>query len=295
METVGQVGKNKLTKPIEFIGLSHRGEGTGGMMADYVSIGAELLEPDEASDPFEFVGQGGTLLAVVPVPGTDTSLAIVGYPIAVDGSPALAAPGAAGRPKSRATSASGASLVPRATQAMAAPADAQVADARVADRQVAGTPVADARVMDRQVAGTRVADAQVADTRVTDATALPTRAVQRQAARYGPAPGELVEGGAGFALDHARRRVWIGRREIELTFQEFELLAFLTSHPATVFTRAELVARVWQRECGEDSRTVDVHVSRLRQKLGPRYARCLITEYRVGYQFRPTGPRRSIG
>ena len=51
--------------------------------------------------------------------------------------------------------------------------------------------------------------------------------------------------------------------EVTLTFQEFELLAFLSAHPATVFTRADLVQRVWQRDFAADSRTVDVHVSRL--------------------------------
>ena len=87
---------------------------------------------------------------------------------------------------------------------------------------------------------------------------------------------------------------WIDGREIQFTFQEFELLAFLAAHPAIVFTRAELVERVWHRTLGQDgrpvprdSRTVDVHVSRVRRKLGPRHGQCLVTEYRVGYQFRP--------
>ena len=51
--------------------------------------------------------------------------------------------------------------------------------------------------------------------------------------------------------------------EVALTFQEFELLAFLSAHPSTVFTRSDLVTRVWQRDFAADSRTVDVHVSRL--------------------------------
>ena len=95
-------------------------------------------------------------------------------------------------------------------------------------------------------------------------------------------------------LDRAQRRAWIDRREIQFTFQEFELLAFLAAHPAIVFTRAELVERVWHRTLGQDgrplprdSRTVDVHVSRLRRKLGPRHGTCVVTEYRVGYQYRP--------
>jgi DNA-binding response OmpR family regulator len=77
--------------------------------------------------------------------------------------------------------------------------------------------------------------------------------------------------------------------EVALTFQEFELLAFLIAHPDTVFSRADLAREVWRREFGADSRTVDVHVSRLRRKLGRSYGQCLVTEYRVGYQFRPAG------
>ena len=109
-----------------------------------------------------------------------------------------------------------------------------------------------------------------------------------------PPSGDEASPGHGLLLDHAQRRVGIDGREVQLTFQEFELLAFLTAHPAIVFTRAELVERVWHRTLGQDgrplprdSRTVDVHVSRLRRKLGPCYGACLVTEYRVGYQFRP--------
>ena len=109
-----------------------------------------------------------------------------------------------------------------------------------------------------------------------------------------PPPGDQASPGHGLLLDHAQRRVWIDGREVQLTFQEFELLAFVAAHPAIVFTRAELVERVWHRTLGQDgrplprdSRTVDVHVSRLRRKLGPCYGACLVTEYRVGYQFRP--------
>jgi DNA-binding response OmpR family regulator len=103
--------------------------------------------------------------------------------------------------------------------------------------------------------------------------------------------------GTGLRLDHRQRRVWADGHEIQLTFQEFELLAFLAAHPSRVFTRADLVGQVWHRDLGhdgrpvpEDSRTVDVHVSRLRRKLGPRHGQCLVTEYRVGYQFRPLSP-----
>jgi DNA-binding response OmpR family regulator len=61
-----------------------------------------------------------------------------------------------------------------------------------------------------------------------------------------------------------------------------------------VFSRMDLLERVWQppddldrRDVRAGSRTVDVHVSRLRRKLGPVYGQCLVTEHRAGYQFRP--------
>ena len=112
----------------------------------------------------------------------------------------------------------------------------------------------------------------------------PVSAPGAVSAGYGRADTADVR--TGLMLDHDQRRVWVDGTEITLTFQEFELLAFLSAHPATVFSRADLVRRVWQRDFAADSRTVDVHVSRLRHKLGPAYGRYLVTEYRVGYQFR---------
>jgi len=116
----------------------------------------------------------------------------------------------------------------------------------------------------------------------------------------GPAvrePEVLAEQATGLLIDHVQRRVWAEGAEITLTFQEFELLAFLLAHPATVFSRADLMDRVWRPEAAadrkhvrRDSRTIDVHVSRLRRKLGPVHGRCLVTEHRAGYQFRPLAP-----
>jgi DNA-binding winged helix-turn-helix (wHTH) protein len=112
-------------------------------------------------------------------------------------------------------------------------------------------------------------------------------------------PGPAAQTGSGLIVDHLQRRVWADGAEIELTFQEYELLAFLSAYPATVFSRAELLERVWsrgpacddpapgRRNVSPDSRTVDVHVSRLRRRLGPVYGQYLVTEYRAGYQFRP--------
>ncbi|HWN62004.1 MAG TPA: winged helix-turn-helix domain-containing protein, partial [Streptosporangiaceae bacterium] len=109
----------------------------------------------------------------------------------------------------------------------------------------------------------------------------------------GPAQtGPPGPGHGGLLIDRVQRRVWTDGGEIPLTFQEFELLAFLSSHPGRVFSRADLVTQVWpdvpdRRNVRRDSRTVDVHISRLRRKLGPVHGQCLVTEHRAGYQFRP--------
>lgn len=113
--------------------------------------------------------------------------------------------------------------------------------------------------------------------------AVPTGSEQSPEPGPGPEPGDED----GLRLDYEQRRVWVQGSEVLLTFQEFELLAFLSGRPSRVFSRIELLDRVWQRDLGATSRTVDVHVSRLRQKLGEVYGKCLVTEYRVGYQFRP--------
>jgi DNA-binding winged helix-turn-helix (wHTH) protein len=179
--------------------------------AGYVTIGTQLLNRPAVQEPGhpwdEHVpppGRDATLLAVVPIPGTGTSLAIVGY-------------------------------------------------------------------------------------------AITTSGASKTAPEPDPASGQLdllAEPASGLLIDHVQRRTWIDGAEVVLTFQEFELLAFLSAHPATVFSRADLVKHVWpdgpdHRNVRRDSRTVDVHVSRLRRKLGPVHGQCLVTEHRAGYQFRP--------
>jgi hypothetical protein len=92
---------------------------------------------------------------------------------------------------------------------------------------------------------------------------------------------------AGLVIDRDQRRVFLNGREIELVFQEFELLEFLTAHPSRAFTRGQLVAGAWAGHRPPTGRTVDIHIHRLRRKLGPGYARYLVTVQRVGYMFRP--------
>ena len=78
-----------------------------------------------------------------------------------------------------------------------------------------------------------------------------------------------------------------GGAGVELTFREFELLGFLASNPRKVFSRVELLWRVWGWGPENGARTVDVHIHRLRCKLGPRHGACLVTVRQVGYKFAP--------
>jgi len=91
----------------------------------------------------------------------------------------------------------------------------------------------------------------------------------------------------GIVVDAVQRRVLVSGRDAGLVFKEFELLAFLAANPERVFTRPHLLASVWGEGFEGTARTVDVHVHRLRRKLGPKHADSLITVRRVGYLYRP--------
>ena len=74
-------------------------------------------------------------------------------------------------------------------------------------------------------------------------------------------------------------------RILDLTYMEYELLRFLASHPMRVFTRETLLNRVWGYEYYGGARTVDVHIRRLRAKLGETHASLIQTVRSVGYRF----------
>ena len=74
-------------------------------------------------------------------------------------------------------------------------------------------------------------------------------------------------------------------KQVEFSAMEFELLKFLMSHPGRVFTRETLLSRVWGYEYYGGVRTVDVHIRRLRAKLGEDHARFIETVRGVGYRF----------
>ncbi|MEV0532873.1 winged helix-turn-helix domain-containing protein [Kitasatospora sp. NPDC050463] len=93
--------------------------------------------------------------------------------------------------------------------------------------------------------------------------------------------------GHGIAVDVERRNAYVDGRLLDLTYLEFELLAHLTEHPQRVHTRDHLVSAVWGYGHVGDGRTVDVHVARLRRKLGAAYRDSIVTVRRVGYKYTP--------
>lgn len=90
----------------------------------------------------------------------------------------------------------------------------------------------------------------------------------------------------GLVVDSAQHRVVVRGHDAGLVFREFELLAFLAANPGQVFTRAQLLSRVWGSVRGT-TRTVDVHIHRLRRKLGSELGTRLVTVRRVGYMYQP--------
>ena len=106
-------------------------------------------------------------------------------------------------------------------------------------------------------------------------------AAQREAAD----PEAHVIRSGEVVVDDATYTARLGRRTLDLTFKEFELLKFLAQHPGRVFSRQQLLQEVWGYDYFGGTRTVDVHVRRLRAKLGPEHETLIGTVRNVGYRF----------
>jgi DNA-binding response OmpR family regulator len=101
--------------------------------------------------------------------------------------------------------------------------------------------------------------------------------------RAGAGDGSVIRLGA-LAIDADTYRVTVAGRPLDLTFKEFELLRFLAQRPGRVFTRPSLLREVWGYDFYGGTRTVDVHVRRLRAKLGPEHEHLIETVRSVGYR-----------
>ncbi|MBM3675459.1 MAG: response regulator transcription factor [Actinobacteria bacterium] len=95
---------------------------------------------------------------------------------------------------------------------------------------------------------------------------------------------EVIEYGA-LVLNLETYQAAFGNQPLDLTYMEYELLKFFALYPGKVFTREQLLSRVWGYEYYGGARTVDVHVRRLRAKLGEEHATLIQTVRSVGYRF----------
>ena len=113
-------------------------------------------------------------------------------------------------------------------------------------------------------------------------------------AQSDPHSGEIRTGDV--VIDEASYTARLKGNALYLTFKEFELLKYLAQHPGRVFTRAQLLQEIWGYDYFGGTRTVDVHIRRLRSKLGPEFEAIIGTVRNVGYRFTmpSTGKESSI-
>jgi DNA-binding response OmpR family regulator len=113
-------------------------------------------------------------------------------------------------------------------------------------------------------------------------------------AQSDPHSGEIRTGDV--VIDEASYTARLKGNALDLTFKEFELLKYLAQHPGRVFTRAQLLQEIWGYDYFGGTRTVDVHIRRLRSKLGPEFEAIIGTVRNVGYRFTmpSTGKENSI-
>ncbi len=102
-------------------------------------------------------------------------------------------------------------------------------------------------------------------------------------ARAAKANSTIVSGPV--SIDEDAYTVSVAGRNLDLTYTEFELLKYMALHPGRVLTREHLLSEVWGYDYYGGTRTVDVHIRRLRAKLGPEHESCIGTVRNVGYRF----------
>ena len=110
-----------------------------------------------------------------------------------------------------------------------------------------------------------------------------------------PSTGQITAG--ALVIDETSYSARVGGQLLDLTYKEFELIKHLAQHPGRVFTRAQLLQELWGYDYFGGTRTVDVHVRRLRAKLGLEHEVLIGTVRNVGYRFVPEpspGPSESL-
>ena len=107
------------------------------------------------------------------------------------------------------------------------------------------------------------------------------------AAQEKDTPQTVIQNG-DMQLDTVERRVTIDGKEVRLTSKEFDLLELMMMHPNKVYSREELLRKIWGTEDSGDGRTVDVHIRRMREKIekNPKEPLYVLTKWGTGYYFR---------
>jgi DNA-binding response OmpR family regulator len=154
------------------------------------------------------------------------------------------------------------------------------------DDRLAGIPIIVAASAERLRAADDVHAGHELIVRPVRPAELAARLARARRAIALPERDQTIRYGA-LDVDPVRREVTVHGRLLELTAREYELLAFLAAHPSRAFSRSALISTVWTEDYDGGSRTVDVHVRRLRAKLGPPMADWLRTIRSVGYMFEP--------
>ncbi len=118
------------------------------------------------------------------------------------------------------------------------------------------------------------------------------RAILRRTGREAGRPEDAPVSAGGLILDPSTHEVRLRTRPVELTTKEFDLLRLLMSHPNQVFTRDFLLEHIWGYEYFGSTRTVDMHISRLREKIedDPNAPTYVMTVRGVGYKFKKDPP-----
>jgi len=141
------------------------------------------------------------------------------------------------------------------------------------------------------IGGAQIGDLELRDELFDDFCLLPVHPAELEARvrhllwRTGAEPQADVIQYRELLLNVATYQASIAGRPLDLTYMEYELLKFLAQNPGKVFTREMLLNRVWGYEYYGGARTVDVHVRRLRAKLGEEHAGLIQTVRSVGYRF----------
>ncbi|MGP0048162.1 MAG: winged helix-turn-helix domain-containing protein [Solirubrobacteraceae bacterium] len=149
------------------------------------------------------------------------------------------------------------------------------------DERLAAVPVVLAVDEQHLLADVTIADELIV--RPYSAAELGVR-IQRAREQNGIGPDEVVHVGT-LEVNLATYQVAIAARRVDFTYMEYELLKFLVTHPRRAFSREALLSAVWDLDYYGGARTVDVHIRRLRAKLGPEHAGRIKTVRGVGYRF----------